>query len=108
MRFSALAVLTVAAACGSIAPSECQSSTQWNFATGGTCEPDPQGRRWCRYPDTTCQSGFRWSTEAGGDLASVCVPTATVTVLLAGEGTGSVASDPTGIDCGALCTASFP
>src|SRR5262249_57512513 len=108
MRPSPLVCLLAWSRCSAPPPTECQSSTQCNFAVGGTCEPDPQGRRWCRYPDPTCQSAYRWSTEAGDDLASLCVPGAAVAVVLAGDGTGSVVSDPAGIDCGSLCTAYFP
>ncbi|MBK7075989.1 MAG: hypothetical protein IPH44_27215 [Myxococcales bacterium] len=49
------------------------------------------------------------TTDAGVDAPiDAPGPTATLTIVAGGTGTGGVRSSPAGIDCGATCTASFP
>jgi hypothetical protein len=50
--------------------------------------------------------GFVVGADAGVQL-SVFSPSAQVTVTRAGSGSGTVTSDPSGINCGNACTASF-
>ena len=42
-------------------------------------------------------------TEPSGPIDGGPAPGATVTVLKSGDGTGSIQSDPEGIDCGTDC-----
>ena len=44
----------------------------------------------------------------GFEIVSTEGPTATVTVDRTGDGSGTVTSDPAGVDCGARCTAPLP
>jgi len=50
--------------------------------------------------DKSCVATFDLETPPNGDV--------TVAVSLTGTGTGRVSSDPAGIDCGSVCTATFP
>jgi hypothetical protein len=102
-----LGVAGVVAACNSsIEVSECVTSTQCDFTTGGVCTPDRLGHRFCQYPEapTLCPGGWRWSSEAGDGLAAVCVQPFAVTVEKGGDGHGLLTSMPEGIDCGTICT----
>jgi hypothetical protein len=83
----------------------------------GKCLPSPSSAdMFCAYPDPMCASGDRWGLLAGDDLAKACVtatgPDAggdvTLTVTRDGNGTGTVVSQPAGIDCGTTCSATFP
>ena len=59
-----------------------------------------------KYPKTQaiCPGGWRWSSEAGDDLAAVCVAAFAVSVTKTGDGGGTVTSMPAGIDCGTACS----
>lgn len=57
--------------------------------------------------DPECVSGF---VTVNGNISCSAMfqpLTATLSVSLAGSGTGTVTSDPSGIDCGSNCTAAF-
>lgn len=104
-------LIVVLAACGSPPNPECSNPGQCNLAAGGMCAVSTEGHSWCLYPYATCPSGNRWSPEAGDGLSGECKelePTATLTVTLPGNGSGTVTSTPAGIACGSVCSASFP
>ena len=61
----------------------------------------------CSGSGATCQVSMdqsRWVTATFG----LSDETRTLTILKSGSGTGTVTSVPAGIDCGSLCSASFP
>ncbi len=61
------------AGCSLPAAPECSNSFQCDLVVGGGCYTASSGRSWCRYPEGTCASGYRWSPEAGDSLANQCV-----------------------------------
>ncbi|MBK8150618.1 MAG: DUF2341 domain-containing protein [Acidobacteria bacterium] len=52
-------------------------------------------------------AGTDFLGQTGSNTYMVRSPTATLTVTKDGSGSGTVTSDPAGIDCGATCTADF-
>jgi hypothetical protein len=116
-------ILLVAAASASGALGACSSNDAIRCATNddclqggimGQCLDSPaSSARWCAFSDPNCPgSALRWGRLSGDDLGSECVASSGVPIDLSvsvnGGGTGKVVSDPAGIDCGTLCSASFP
>lgn len=105
-RCAIVALLLVGVgACGSVPIPECTASTQCTFEVGGQCKAAATGHSWCQYPDATCTGGIRWSSEAGDNLASVCVAAHKLQVTKQGTGGGNVMSSPSGVNCGPTCAA---
>jgi hypothetical protein len=65
---------------------------------GGNCTQCVDGKRCAHSSD--CASG--------ACVNGTCKPAFPLTITLAGGGTGTVTSLPSGIDCGATCSASYP
>ncbi len=132
MRFVFVAAALYCVGCGGTGPVECTSSTACDLHPQGVCTQAPSGRQWCAYGDglaTDCPSGLKWSEQAGDGLANTCVattvdaglpdaamrdasidaagPTNVLTVTRIGSGSGTITSNPGGIDCGASCSAAF-
>jgi hypothetical protein len=109
----------VLAACGggnSNPAVECKQAGDCDLHAGGACVVNPPtGNKWCAYPDAECISGLRWSDFGTGDgLAGTCVATPdagplpqTLTVVVGGNGAGTVTSEPSGIECPGTCSAQF-
>jgi hypothetical protein len=112
-------VAVIAALAGCSVPQhfiECQDDTSCGLHAGGRClTNDATAHKFCAYPDSTCPDGYRWSDhDVESSISGACVaesdgglPNATLTVMVGGNGSGSVTSDPAGINCPGTCTASF-
>lgn len=93
----------------------CTDNSDCDLTTGGACIAAESGNQWCAYPDTNCQSGFRYSeSNVGDDLGGVCTPGEgpparyTLTVSIGGSGVGGVTAAPTGLTCnGNTCTGMY-
>jgi len=118
-------LLAITVSCGGPGGVECKQDEDCNLETGGRCdEYEGTGHSWCSYPDPACADGRRWSDFNTGDgLSGECQVAmidangtggdggddVTLTVSLGGNGTGTVTSDPPGIDCASgQCSAAFP
>lgn len=114
-----LFALVGAAACGGPHNAvECGSALDCTREPGGECVTASTGNDWCAYP-CECPSSLCFSDLAGDGLGNTCVPqqpadagidagpTKALTVLVGGNGSGHVTSDPPGIDCPGTCTANF-
>jgi len=77
VAFLSIFALALGAACGDDgnAGIECVQNSNCNLnQMSGICHEAPSGRHWCAYDDTTCPSGYRYSTiDVGDGLAGVCV-----------------------------------
>jgi alpha-tubulin suppressor-like RCC1 family protein len=57
-------------------PSECSSSLMCDLHPFGQCAAAPSGKMYCQYGGefaNGCESGLRWSEQAGDGLANMCV-----------------------------------
>jgi len=63
-------------ACGGRSNVECLGNSSCDLNGGGVCASNPAtGNQWCAYPDQTCPSGERFSTNDVGDgVGGSCVP----------------------------------
>lgn len=62
------------AACTRLENVACEQSDECNLTAGGICSLAPSGNRWCSYPNSACESGYAYSTQAvGDDLSGACV-----------------------------------
>jgi hypothetical protein len=118
-----VAVVMLAAACGSDGARECSANKPCATQGGvpGVCVPSTASdRAWCAYEDSSCAGGLRWGVLAGDGLDGTCVgggvadgspadaALVTLTVTKTGKGAGTVLSEPLGISCGGTCSAEFP
>ncbi|MFM7718416.1 MAG: InlB B-repeat-containing protein [Actinomycetota bacterium] len=90
-------------------------SETWDHGTAVTLLATPDASSlFVGWSGVTCASGVQTAASCSftvvGPLAvtATFVPAFTVTVATAGNGTGSVSSNPLGIACGATCSALFP
>jgi hypothetical protein len=66
----AFVVLGGPSACAMPGAFECQSDDQCHHGSrSGRCESSG----WCSFPDTTCESGYKFGAHAGDGLAGACV-----------------------------------
>lgn len=77
MRVLELAVVLLfgsLSACSSRADLQCDQSASCNFVAGGMCSDPGTGNGWCAYPDSACQSGYRYSdVQVGDGVSGQCV-----------------------------------
>lgn len=67
----AIAIATLACACGRREPYACAASEQCvSGGAQGVCEPTG----FCSFEDATCEGGRRYEPNAGGGLGGACVP----------------------------------
>lgn len=111
-----LAIVVLAIMSGCPADKEvdvpCERNEDCDLTTGGICKAAPSGNQWCAYPDSSCESGIRFSdVNVGDDLAGTCteVEVYKLTVSIGGSTNGTVTSTPSGLDCASgSCEYSFP
>lgn len=79
MRVLVMFTLTAAlTACGSRANVQCEENANCDLSTGGVCTAGG-GDQWCAYPDASCASGYRYSTQSiGGGLSGECTDPAAI------------------------------
>lgn len=107
-----LALLFAVASCsGGSHTFQCTDNESCNLKAGGVCLSTSTGNSWCAYPDQCCPSGYRYSEQDVGDgLAGTCTPGMryTLTVMIGGNGSGTVTSAPEGLTCtSGMCTGKF-
>jgi hypothetical protein len=117
MRQTLLILVTtvLSAGCNPHDNVQCASNLDCNLTAGGVClMAPPSGHQWCAYPDSGCTSGYRYSNDDVGDgVGGTCVADGngtlyTLTISVGGNGTGSIASMPTGLACAdSTCTGKF-
>jgi Tol biopolymer transport system component len=75
MRIAAAATIAALVGCTKKNIRECEGNQNCTAEPGGICRTYPEtGSRWCSYPDSECESGYRWGdVTVGDDLADTCV-----------------------------------
>jgi hypothetical protein len=110
----AFVVLAALAGCSSKEVVRCTSNADClQGGVMGTCLDSPESSdKWCAFSDPNCAgSALRWGLATGDGLAAECVTgggSVALDLSLEGGGGGLVVSEPSGIDCGESCSASFP
>src|SRR5262245_33715958 len=109
---SAAALVTAFIACAGRPAVQCEQDSNCDLGASGLCVASTSGNNWCAYPDSNCQSGYRFSdVDVGDGVGGLCTdgPSFQLRVLVGGNGRGSVSVEPTGLECSAgTCTGSFP
>lgn len=105
-----VSVALVLSACSGRKDLPCDTDGFCDLSPGGLCVPAPTGHKWCAYPDGDCPSGFRYSNDDVGDgVGGTCTAAFALTVSVGGSASGSVTSDPPGLECSAgTCSHPFP
>lgn len=100
MRRGDIALIAcLVAACGKTEPYACQANAECTLlGVQGTCTPDLH----CAYPDTDCESGYRYPAGVVGDLAGKCAEG-----LPAAGTTGASTPSDTAESSGAIDTTGF-
>lgn len=64
-----------ASACRNQQNVQCAQDIHCNLNGGGICFVAPTGNRWCAYPDSSCESGYKYSDDDVGDgVSGICTP----------------------------------
>jgi len=114
MRWIWLAVVTTVTALLGCDPAArdipCLESANCDRFPGGVCRTAPSGNQWCSYPDSACESGYRYSDlDVGDGVSGACAEkTFRLTVSVGGDGAGVVSSMAGELVCEAgICTGTF-
>jgi Tol biopolymer transport system component len=75
MRIAVAAAIAALLGCTKKNIRECEGNQNCTAESGGVCRTYAEtGSRWCSYPDSECESGYRWGdVTVGDDLADTCV-----------------------------------
>jgi hypothetical protein len=83
------------------------TNNRWGDYSDLTVDPVDDCTFWYTQEYYAATTSAAWRTRIGNFRLHGCAPTFNVTTIKNGTGTGSVTSSPTGVSCGATCSAAF-